>query len=144
MAGSVLEVAAGSGDHALAFSTALETIKWTPSDVSDQALASLNAWRTQSAPNLQPARRLDAQAASTWPDDQFDAVYCANMLHISPWAAARGLMELAAKVLKRPGGLLALYGPYLEADIETAPSNLAFDADLKERNPDWGLRDREA
>ena len=84
--------------------------------------------------------RLDAAEAETWPDGQFDVVLCINMIHISPWSATVGLMKLAAERLVRPGGLLALYGPYVEADVETAPSNLAFHESLRARDPAWGLR----
>ena len=143
-AGSVLEVASGSGEHAVAFSSALPGLRWTPSDPSAEARASIAAWsRTAALPNLQPPLALDAQDPATWPTGHFDALYCANMTHISPWSATEGLMDLAGRVLRRPGGLLALYGPYREAEVPLAESNAAFDASLKERNVDWGLRDRE-
>jgi len=87
---------------------------------------------------------LDVLDEATWPSEPFEAIVCANMIHISPWAATEGLMRLAGRGLTAPGGLLVLYGPFLEADVETAPSNLAFDQSLKSRDPAWGLRDRDA
>ena len=90
-------------------------------------------------PNLLPPRRLDAADADHWPVDKADAIVNINMIHISPWAATVGLMTGAGRLLP-PGGVLFLYGPYIEADVETAASNLAFDHSLKSRNPAWGLR----
>lgn len=141
--GRVLEVACGTGEHALAFSTALPGLAWTPSDPDEAAVASAEAWRADGPDNLQPALRLDATDPTTWPDGPFEAMFCANMIHISPWAATEGLMRLAGQVLLNPGGLLVTYGPYRETDVETAPSNLAFDDSLKDRDPAWGLRDRD-
>ena len=141
--GRVLEVACGTGEHALAFSTALPGLAWTPSDPDEAAVASAEAWRADGPDNLQPALRLDATDPTTWPDGPFEAMFCANMIHISPWAATEGLMRLAGQVLLNPGGLLVTYGPYRETDVETAPSNLAFDESLKDRDPAWGLRDRD-
>lgn len=141
--GRVLEVACGTGEHALAFSTALPGLAWRPSDPDQAAVASAEAWREDGPDNLQPALRLDATDPTTWPDGLFEAVFCANMIHISPWAATEGLMRLAGQVLLNPGGLLVTYGPYRETDVETAPSNLAFDESLKDRDPAWGLRDRD-
>lgn len=143
--GRVLEAAAGTGEHAVAFARALPGLDWTPSDPSDEALASIAAWRDAAGvANLAAPLRLDMVDETTWPGTPVDAVFCANMVHISPWAATEGLMRLAGRVLVRPGGLLALYGPFLQAEVETAPSNLAFDADLKARDPAWGLRAAEA
>lgn len=142
-AGPVLEVACGSGEHALAFSRAMPGLVWTPSDPDAAALASAEAWRADGPPNLEAPIRLDVTEETTWPDATFKALYCANMIHISPWSATEGLLRLAGRVLLNPGGLLALYGPYLEADAATAASNLAFDESLKARDPAWGLRSRE-
>ncbi len=142
--GRVLEIAAGSGQHAVAFSSALPGLSWTPSDPSPQARASIAAWTAEAdLPNLQPPLALDCLEEATWPEAGFDAVVCINMIHISPWAATEGLMRLAARILPRPGGLLYLYGPYLEAEVPLASSNEAFDASLKARDPAWGLRDRD-
>jgi SAM-dependent methyltransferase len=142
--GRVLEIAAGSGEHALAFASALPGLDWTPSDPSPEARASISAWGRGGPSNLRPPLALNAGDPETWPLDGFDALYCANLTHISPWSATEGLMDLAGRVLRRPGGLLALYGPYREAEVPLAESNAAFDDSLKARDPAWGLRDREA
>jgi hypothetical protein len=142
--GPVLEVASGAGQHAAAFAAALPGLDWTPSDPSAEARSSVEAWRTRGPANLRPCLPLDVLDETTWPDETFKAVFCANMIHIAPAAATGALMRLAGRVLTRPGGLLALYGPFLEADVETAPSNLDFDHGLKARDPDWGIRDRDA
>lgn len=143
--GRVLEIASGAGEHAVAFATALPGIEWTPSDPSAEARASITAWTATAAlANVRAPLALDMLAEATWPGGETDAVVCINMVHISPWAATEGLMRLAGRVLRRPGGLLALYGPYREAEVELAPSNAAFDDSLKARNPAWGLRDRDA
>ena len=143
--GRVLEIASGSGEHATAFAAAMPGLNWTPSDPSEQARDSIAAWTHQLAlANLNPPLALDAADPATWPKGPFDALYCANMTHISPWSATEGLMDLAGRVLRRPGGLLALYGPYREAGVTLAVSNAAFDDSLKARNAEWGLRDREA
>lgn len=142
--GRALEIASGSGQHAVAFARALPEIAWTPSDPSPEARASITAWASADGlPNLAAPLALDASDASTWPNAPFDAVVCINMIHISPWEATEGLMTGAAAVLANPGGLLALYGPYREAEVPLAPSNAAFDVSLKSRNPRWGLRDRD-
>jgi len=140
----VLEVASGSGEHALAFAGALPGVSWTPSDPSAEARSSIEAWRRARGLRIVDAPlALDATDPATWPDAPFDAVFCANMTHISPWSATEGLMKLASRVLTRPGGLLVLYGPYREADRPLAPSNAAFDDSLKSRDPAWGLRERQ-
>ena len=142
--GRVLEIAAGSGQHAVTFSSALPGLTWTPSDPSPDARASIAAWAASAgSSNLQPPLALDCMDEASWPEGPFDAVLCINMIHISPWAATEGLMRLAERVLPRPGGLLYLYGPYREAEVPLAPSNEAFDASLQARDPAWGLRDRD-
>lgn len=141
--GRVLEVASGAGEHAVAFARALPGLEWTPSDPSAEARASIAAWAEAAGlPNLGPPLALDMLDAAGWPAGPVEAVVCINMIHISPWAATEGLMRLAGRVLQRPGGLLVLYGPYREPELELAPSNAAFDASLKARDPRWGLRDR--
>ncbi|THD58078.1 DUF938 domain-containing protein [Phenylobacterium sp.] len=136
----VLEVASGAGEHAVFLAAALPGVTWQPTDRDDEALASIAAWReADGSPNLAPPLRLDAADLATWPAGPFEAVVCINMVHISPWAASEGLMAGAGRVLTA-GGRLFLYGPYLEAEVETAASNLAFDASLKGRDPAWGLR----
>ena len=142
--GRVLEIAAGSGQHAVTFSSALPGLTWTPSDPSPDARASIAAWAASAgSSNLQPPLALDCMDEASWPEGPFDAVLCINMIHISPWAATEGLMRLAERVLPRPGGLIYLYGAYREAEVPLAPSNEAFDASLKARDPAWGLRDRD-
>ena len=143
--GRVLEIASGAGEHAVAFAAALPGLEWTPSDPSAEARASIAAWAEAAAlPNLRAPLALDMLNETGWADGPVEAVVCINMVHISPWAATEGLMRLAGRILRRPGGLLALYGPYREAGIELAPSNAAFDESLKARDPAWGLREREA
>jgi Protein of unknown function (DUF938) len=138
--GLVLEIAAGAGEHAVYNAAALPGLQWQPTDPSPEALASIAAWRDHAAlPNLLPPLRLDAAAPDTWPVDRADAIVNINMVHISPWSATQGLVAGASRLLP-VGGMLFLYGPYIEPDIETAPSNLAFDLSLKARNPAWGLR----
>lgn len=133
----VLEIAAGSGQHAAYFAAALPGLTWLPTDPDPAHLASIDAWRTD-APNVLPARQLDV--TGEWPEGPFDAIYCANMVHIAPWEAAVGLFQGAARVLV-PGGLLLTYGPYRRDGQHTAPSNEAFDASLRSRDPRWGVRD---
>ena len=136
--GLVLEVASGSGQHVVHFAAALPALDWQPSDPDPAALVSIESWRQEvGLPNVRPPLRLDASA--DWPVERADAILCVNMVHISPWEATLGLMKGAGAVLP-PGGLLYLYGPYLRENVETAPSNLAFDASLKARDPQWGLR----
>jgi hypothetical protein len=138
-AGVVLEVASGSGEHAIHFANAFPALTWQPSDPDAAARASIQAWRAETVlPNLLPPLELDA-AISVWPVAQADAVLCINMVHISPVEATAGLLAGAARILPA-GAPLIVYGPYVEHDVATAPSNLAFDADLKARNPQWGLR----
>lgn len=137
--GLVLEVASGSGEHAVAFARRFPDLAWQPSDPDPVALASVRAWREEAAlPNLRPEVQLDVRAIG-WPVDAADAVLSVNMVHISPWSASLGLLSGARRLLS-PGGVLILYGPWIVEGEDTAPSNLAFDADLKSRNPDWGLR----
>lgn len=135
----MLEVASGAGEHAVFFARTFPDLDWQPSDPDPQALTSIEAWRADSGlANLREPVILDA-ASPTWPADEAHAVLNINMAHISPWDASLGLLDGAARVLP-PGGPLILYGPWLVSGVETAPSNLAFDADLKRRNPAWGLR----
>ncbi|HEX2803317.1 MAG TPA: DUF938 domain-containing protein [Sphingomicrobium sp.] len=138
-AGLVLEVASGTGEHAVHFARRFPDRDWQPSDTHPEALASIRAWRQQSAlANLREPIELDASAPD-WPIGRADAVLNINMVHISPWSAAIGLLEGARKLLGE-GAPLILYGPWLSDGIETAPSNLGFDSDLKARDSEWGLR----
>ena len=140
-AGRLLEVATGTGGHGLALARSHPDLAVLPTDFNNDAVKALADGRAAHGPdNFLPPLRLDAADAATWPDGRFDVVLCINMIHISPWSATVGLMKLAGERLVRPGGLLALYGPYTEAEVETAPSNLAFHESLRARDPAWGLR----
>jgi SAM-dependent methyltransferase len=142
-AGTVLEIASGTGEHAVYFAAALPHLTWQPSDTDEQALRSIAAHRAISGlPNLLAPLALDA-AAPEWPVKRADAIVAINMIHISPWRATQGLIAEAGRVLPA-GGVLYLYGGYKENGTHTAPSNEAFDADLRHRNPEWGVRDLEA
>ena len=141
--GLVLDVASGSGEHVAHFAPAFPDLVFQPSDPDPQARASIDAWTATLGPaNVRPALALDA-AAEAWPVDAADAVLCINMIHIAPWAAAEGLIRGAARLLPE-GGVLYLYGPFRRDGQHTAPSNAAFDQSLRQRNPDWGVRDLEA
>ncbi len=141
--GLVLEIASGTGEHAVHFAGAMPHLTWQPSDPAPAARASIAAWAAEAGlPNIRPPLALDA-AASLWPLARADAMVCINMVHISPFASTEGLMRGAGALLPA-GGLLLIYGPFRRADVPTAPSNEAFDADLRRRDPAWGLRDLEA
>jgi SAM-dependent methyltransferase len=137
---TVLEVAAGTGQHAAHFAAAEPGWQWQPTDAEAAALGGIAA-HVAGVPNVRPPLRLDVLAGDPWPGAtaSFDGVYCANMLHISPWATCAALMRGAAGRLK-PGGRLVVYGPFLVDGEPTVASNLAFDADLRRREPAWGLR----
>jgi len=135
----VLEVASGSGEHAVHLAANLPALTFQPSDPHADARASIDAWVAASAlPNVRCALALDATAAA-WPLTAADAVLCVNMIHIAPWAACEGLMRGAALLLSG-GSPLILYGPFKRGGHHTAPSNDAFDAGLRAQNPDWGVR----
>jgi hypothetical protein len=137
--GLVLEIASGTGEHAVHFAGRFPQLEWQPSDLHPDALASIRAWRAEAGlPNLREPLTINASSAS-WPIDEADAVLSINMVHISPWTSALGLLDGAARILS-PGAPLIMYGPWLKDDVPTAPSNLAFDADLKHRDAAWGLR----
>lgn len=138
--GHVLEIASGTGEHIVHFAEAFPRLTFQPSDIDANSRASIDAWVAKKRfANVRRAVFLDATAAPR-PVCSADAILCINMIHIAPWAATRGLFHQAYELLE-PGGLLYLYGPYFREGIETAPSNLAFDASLRAQNPDWGLRD---
>ena len=140
--GTVLEIASGTGQHAVHFAAALSGIIWQPSDVDARARASIAAWRAHSGlANLREPIDLDV-CREPWPIEAVDAIVCINMIHISPWEAAQALMKGAGARIA-PGGSLVLYGPYRRGGAHTAPSNEAFDADLRSRDPAWGVRDME-
>lgn len=136
--GRVLEIASGSGMHAVYFAPRLPGRTWQPTDADALALSSIEAWRAQEPdPALLPSRRLDV-TERPWPVEDADAVFCANMVHIAPWECALSLVAESARLL-RSGAPLLLYGPFLEAE-GNAPSNLAFDQSLRQRDPSWGVR----
>jgi len=138
--GRVLEIASGSGEHAVYFAAAFPHLTWQPSDPAAAALASIAAWSADAQrANLCAPVALDASAA-VWPITQADAIVCINMVHISPWSAALGLFAGAARALA-PDALLYLYGPYRFAGAFTAESNAEFDRSLRARDPRWGVRD---
>jgi SAM-dependent methyltransferase len=138
--GLVLEIASGSGEHAVHFAAALPGLSFQPSDPNAGARASIDAWAKEAAlPNLLPALALDASTPG-WPLARADAVICINMIHISPWAATQGLIAEAARLLP-PAGPLYLYGPYRQSGVPLVPSNVAFDESLRSRDPRWGLRE---
>jgi len=137
--GLVLEIASGTGEHATYFAEQFPQLEWQPSDVHPDALKSIAAWRDESGlPNIREPLIIDASSPN-WPIDRADALLSINMVHISPWPAAIGLLEGAARLLEHCAPLI-LYGPWLKDDIPTAPSNLAFDEELKWRDPQWGIR----
>lgn len=141
--GLVLEIASGTGEHVVHYAAARPELTFQPSDPDAGARASVDDWvRTLGLGNVRPALEIDV-TRTTWPVERADAVLCCNMIHIAPWEAAIGLVAGAARLLP-PGGLLFLYGPYRRGGRHTAPSNEAFDADLRRRNPAWGVRDLEA
>jgi hypothetical protein len=138
--GCVLEIASGTGEHAVFFAARFSALEWQPSDPDEQALASIAAYRRDyEGENLSPPLLLDAAAPADWPIKEAAAILCINMVHISEWAATLGLFQGCAQVLTNEAPII-LYGPYLEDGVETAVSNLEFDQSLKARNPAWGLR----
>ncbi|AVV32305.1 SAM-dependent methyltransferase [Halomonas sp. SF2003] len=138
----VLELASGSGEHAVHFAHGLPHLEWQPSDASPRALESIADWRAEAAlPNLKAPITLDVQAE--WPEIACDALVAINLIHISPWRVTSELMLQAGRRLPKDG-VLYLYGPYKRGGQHTAPSNEGFDVQLKSRNPLWGVRDLEA
>ncbi len=138
--GAILEIASGSGEHIVHFARNLPDLVFQPSDPDPDARLSVAAWASaEGVANVHAPLALDV-SEPVWPIASADGVICINMVHISPWEATLGLMRWAAAVLP-PGAPLYLYGPYLCQGILTAPSNQAFDRSLRDRNPNWGLRD---
>ena len=138
--GQVLEIASGTGQHVAHFAAALPALSWQPSDPDASTLESIEA-HVQAARvnNVSNPVVLDAREAR-WPVEHADAIVCINMIHIAPWSAAAGLMRGAAALLDT-GAPLVLYGPYKRGGEHTASSNADFDASLKMRDPEWGVRD---
>ncbi len=138
--GRVLELACGTGEHAAFFAPHLPGRTWLPTEVDDASLTSARAWRKHAnVDNVLEPMALNV-LDDIWPVDEVDVVVAMNLIHIAPWPVCEALMRGAGRVL-REGGLLFLYGPFFRDDISTAPSNLAFDEDLRRRNPAWGVRD---
>ena len=141
--GLVLEIASGSGEHALHFAAHFPGLRFQPTDPDAAALASIAAWREEAQlANLLPPLMLDVMA-DTWPVQRADAVVCINMIHIAPWEATAALMRGAARILP-PDVMLFLYGPFKQDGAHTAPSNAEFDASLRAQDARWGVRDLEA
>ncbi len=141
--GALLEIAAGSGEHAVFLAPAFPGLRWQPTDRDPAAVASIAAWiAAEPAANLVPPLLLDV-ADGRWPGGPYDAILCANMIHISPWSATEALFRGASEAL-RSGGRLVTYGAYKVGGQHTAPSNAAFDLWLRDRDPAWGVRDIEA
>jgi len=143
--GAALEIASGTGQHVAYFAAGLPDWTWQPSDAQTDGFASITWWCSEAGvANVKPPVVLDVMA-SRWPSDgaefsvRFDAIYCANMLHISPWATCAALMLGAARYLAADGALIT-YGPYLERDVPTSHGNLDFDVSLRETNAEWGIR----
>lgn len=141
--GLVLEVASGTGEHIVHFAAAMPGIVFQPSDPEADSRASIDAWvKSLGLSNVRQAIALDA-AASCWPIASADAIVCINMIHIAPWEATIGLIRGASRVLNA-GAPMVLYGPFREGGRHTARTNATFDADLRARNPLWGVRDLDA
>jgi SAM-dependent methyltransferase len=149
--GDMVEVGSGTGQHVVEFARGIPEIVWWPSDFNEQHLKSIEAWRAQAAlPNIRPPLRIDL-SDSLWCPEMQDgrgpgellAVFCANVIHIAPWRVAEGLLAGAGRYL-RAGGRLFLYGPFKCCGQHIAVSNAAFDSSLRDKNPEWGVRDIEA
>ncbi len=145
--GDVLEVGSGTGQHVIHFARESPDITWWPSDLNEQHLKSISAWRTHSKlSNVQPPQRIDVSDPAWWsgvrqqgPRDLL-ALFCANVIHIAPWSVAEGLFAGAGQALREDGRLF-LYGPFKRDGQHTALSNAVFDTSLREGNPEWGVRD---
>lgn len=145
--GSVLEIGSGTGQHAVTYAARTPKLTWWPSDISPAHRASIDAWRNEAAlPNLRAPQSIDLMTPGwTWRGDggggdALAAIVCFNVLHIAPWRVAENLFAGAGRLLA-DGGHLLLYGPYKRDGAHTAPSNTEFDASLRARNPEWGVRD---
>jgi hypothetical protein len=141
----VLEIASGTGQHGAFFASRLPHLEWQSSERDPEAFASIEAWAEEArdgcGARVRAPLRIDVRVGR-WPIDRCDAVFNANMIHISPWQVCLGLLAGASRVLPEEGPLV-LYGPYRVGGEHTAESNAAFDAWLRGRDPDWGVRDLE-
>jgi SAM-dependent methyltransferase len=148
--GDVIEVGSGTGQHAVDFARHMPEITWWPSDLNEQHLRSIEAWRAHAAlPNIRPPLRIDLSDPNWCPEMQNGngpakllGVFCANVIHIAPWRVAEGLFAGAGRYLTEPGHVF-LYGPFKRHGKHTAVSNAVFDASLRENNPEWGVREIE-
>jgi SAM-dependent methyltransferase len=149
--GDAVEAGSGTGQHVVEFSRRFPDVTWWPSDLNDNHLKSIEAWRVGSGlPNIRPPQRIDLSDAA-WHDalkseggpGELLAVFCANVVHIAPWPVAEGLVAGAGRCLRKDG-MLFLYGPFKRGGAHFAESNLTFDASLRQRDPEWGVRDVEA
>jgi hypothetical protein len=149
--GDAVEAGSGTGQHVIEFARQFPDVTWWPSDLNENHLASIEAWRLHSQlANIRPPRRIDLSNPA-WCDamkgeggpGELLAAFCANVIHIAPWPIAEGLVAGAGRYLSK-GGMLFLYGPFKRSGRHTADSNEAFDASLRQGNPDWGVRDVEA
>jgi SAM-dependent methyltransferase len=143
--GDVLEIGSGTGQHVVQFAGQSPTITWWPSDHLDSHLRSIDAWRRHEGRDVQAPVRLDASApdwklAAHGLPSSFTAMFCANVIHITPWRVTEGIFAGAGRHLS-PGGRLVLYGPFRRDGVHNSPGNEAFDADLRRDNPEWGVRD---
>ena len=149
--GDAVEAGSGTGQHTVEFARQFPEVTWWPSDLNENHLTSIEAWRLHSQlANIRPPRRIDLSDPA-WGDamkgeggpNELLAVFCANVIHIAPWRVAEGLVAGTGRYL-RQGGMLFLYGPLRRGGRHTADSNAAFDNSLRERDPEWGVRDVEA
>jgi hypothetical protein len=144
----VIEAGSGTGQHAIDFAGRSPEITWWPSDLNEQHLKSISAWRAHAGlPNIRPPLRIDLSDSAWCPEihdgsgpGELLAVFCANVIHIAPWRVAEGLFAGAGRYL-RVDGRLFLYGPFKRDGKHTAVSNAVFDSSLRDRNPEWGVRD---
>jgi SAM-dependent methyltransferase len=149
--GDVVEAGSGTGQHVVDFASHLPEIIWWPSDLNERHLNSINAWRAHTGlANIRAPLRIDLSDAAWCPQmhdgsgpGELLAVFCANVIHIAPWRVAEGLVAGAARYL-RADGRLFLYGPFKRDGRHTAISNAVFDTSLRERDPEWGVREIEA
>ncbi len=143
--GRALEIASGTGEHVCYFAERFPHWQWQPSEPVEVLRKSISAWTAfHELSSVAPPKALDLSVGNWWEviDDEFDFIFNANMVHISPWQVSQRLFA-GATTLLRQGGQLCLYGPFFEQDVDAAESNHRFDASLKERDPDWGIRSRE-
>lgn len=140
--GSVLEIGSGTGQHSIVFAEALPSLKWIPSDADNLNFDSINGWRQLAVNNTPDTPRLIDASSGNWffnVNDNITSIVVINVIHISPWSVTKGILKGAQKILPR-GGVLYFYGPFIQDNIATAHSNLAFDNYLKTENSSWGLR----